>query len=85
MKASIKLKLKVKDVELEFTKDEIKELKDLLDELFPRKEIIRDWYPWRYLYTYNYIDKEPSAPSHLNDTTRWIYDANGTASVFYDG
>ena len=36
----IKLKLKIKDVELEFSKDEIIELKNLLDELFPNKEFL---------------------------------------------
>lgn len=58
----IKLKLKVRDVEIELTKDEAIKLKELLDGL-TGKEIIKEkeyvpWYPYRWYpyYTQTYWD-----------------------------
>ena len=54
MKSSIKLKLKIKGVTVELDKDEIKELKSILDDMFPapQKEYVYPYWPsypaWYY-------------------------------------
>jgi hypothetical protein len=74
MKASIKLKLKIKDVEVELTREQIKELKLLLDDIFPQKEVVREWYPQPYIYptypqwTYTYTNDS----TFLADTPRAV-------------
>lgn len=67
MKPSIKLKLKIKDIELEFTQAELKELKGLLNEIFPEPQIIekKEYYPW-YPYRVPYY----------GDTIYWSYTTN---------
>ena len=68
MKPSIKLKLKIKDIELEFTQAELKELKSLLNEIFPDPQVIekKEYYPW-----YPYIQP-------YSDRIYWSYTTNDT-------
>jgi hypothetical protein len=48
----IKLKLKVKDVEIELSQEDAKELRDALNSLVGKPEVIREypWYPWIFGY-----------------------------------
>ena len=48
----IRLKLKVKDVEIELSREEMKELKDALDELLGAK-VEKEYYPVYPYYPYN--------------------------------
>jgi hypothetical protein len=66
MKTKIRLKLKIKDVELELSKEEVIQLKDLLNDLFPPKEIVRElpyypYTPYRPLY-WEYKEKIDRTP-----------------------
>ncbi|MHA2039481.1 MAG: hypothetical protein ACW98X_23905 [Promethearchaeota archaeon] len=75
MKTNIKLKLKIKDVEIELTKSEIKELKSILDEIFPQKEIVREYWPY---YPYRWYRQDDY---QWSDTTHWTVTSDNTANA----
>lgn len=56
----LKIRLKIKDVEIELDKKELKELKDILNELFPKEKEYISYpvyyriYPWYDHTTYPY-------------------------------
>ncbi len=58
----IKIKLKIKDVEIELTEKEAKELKEILNEIYPEKEIKvikeKEYIPYPY-YPPIIINPEP--------------------------
>jgi len=84
----LKIKLKIKDVEIELDKKELKELKNILDELFPKeKEYI--YYPTYYpIYrTYPYWEVTYTTASNLTSGgNSSSYCTNGAdATITYTG
>ena len=75
----LKIKLKVKDVEIELTKDEAVELKDLLDKLCTQKTEyvpyypqypVQPTYPWSPWYT----GTPWPGTTWIADNTAWVSD-----------
>ena len=69
----VKIKLKVKDVEIELTMEEAKDLRDVLSDLAGAKEVVKyvDRYPWYQWPTY--------PASH--DATPWVKWSNGSMTT----
>ena len=53
MKTDIKLKLKIKDIELELSKDEVIQLRDMLNEVFAKERSYIPYVPYREPYRPN--------------------------------
>ena len=66
MKTEIKLKLKVKDIEIELSKNEVKELQAILNELFPTAEKIIE-------RTVPYYPTVPITPYYSTFPYYWVY------------
>lgn len=71
MKAEIKLKLKIKDVEIDLTKSEVLELQGMLNGLFPAPVVIEKTVPY-YVPNVPYVD-----PWHYHPPYHWTCDDSG--------
>ena len=83
----IKIKLKIKDVEIELDRKELKELQSILNELFPKeKEYI--YYPYRPLEVtwYPWYPNAPSITYYPYNTTSWTTSSStdGNYTIAYN-
>jgi len=64
----LKLKLKIKDTEIELSQKEVEELRDIIKKLFPEPAVVKEYVPW---YSYRW-----STPYWDYGNFRITYDTN---------